>query len=225
MERKRLDSNGLRSIVGAFWRALGSSHLRNMLALLTLIVTVYLTVYIFEYTKRQEESRVEVVFHVVPTASTAEGREWDVNISLHNSGPADISVSSLFIEVEQIPSIKLIGFEAKSFVSTVREPRPRIPPPTPWPSDFGDYLVPLENFERGDNLMIHMVFLVESDLSETLEAKWNALGLQKVVDPQTGGHYYDKSQVDSDAYAELVNTFIRNISLTGQNVHLIRRLD
>jgi hypothetical protein len=220
LKQKRLSLGKVKATASSVWRGLGSPQLQNILAIISLSVTIYLTLFIFEYTNEQQKATVEMEFSIVPTGSVEGGREWDVTVHLHNFGPADISMSDCFIDLEQIPSITLVGFEKKDFASMARQPSWRVPPPTPWPSESDDFLVTLEDFERGDNYAIRMVFLVESGLSETLEEKWNTLGLRKVTDPEGGGHYFDKSQVDPVAYSELVNVFIQHISLSGQNVRV-----
>jgi hypothetical protein len=42
------------------WKALGSPHFANLLSFATLAVTIYLTLYVFNYANKQEEARVNI---------------------------------------------------------------------------------------------------------------------------------------------------------------------
>jgi hypothetical protein len=209
------------------WGALGSSHFANIAALLTLFVTVYLTWYIFGYTNRQLDSSIKVSASIVPRVAVPPDQnavragdrfEWMVSINLHNSGPADISTSSLFLDVATSPSIELMGFEAKDWTAMVRDPQWQDPPPTPWPSEFGNYIIPLNEFESGDNYAINLLFSVSGPLSVDLWQRWSALRIRAVVSAESGGYYHDHTHVDSKKYAELEAYFIKHLSISGQHV-------
>jgi hypothetical protein len=209
------------------WQALGSTHFANFISLATLGVTVYLTLYVFEYTQKQEESKVEISIDVspkfnLPNAIDYSGitrNEWNINVNMHNFGPSDIQTSSFFIDFQDNPATKLIGFEQKDWLAMVSEPKWLDPAPTPAYDYSHDYLTVLSNFENGGNFAVRLVIEVNGNVNAELLADWNALGIKEVPSSSGSGFYYDRSDIDHDAYIRFLQFFIRHVNLTGQNVH------
>ncbi|MBK9927107.1 MAG: hypothetical protein IPP66_17700 [Anaerolineales bacterium] len=221
MKRKiiSIPKDSIAKISKNLWKGFGSSHFGNLIGLASLVVTIYLTLFIFDYTNSQELSSVRVSIDVVPTRISDFGQRWNVTVSLQNSGPADIEESNFFITLQKSPQINLVEFGYKDFVGIVNDPYWGRSLPTPPPSDFGDYVIALRDFEKGDSMNIMMVFDVESGLSDTINEQWDALSIKKITDID-GGHYYDFSQVDKEKYALLISNFVKGFSMSGQNVSL-----
>lgn len=208
-----------KELLTSVWQTIGSPHVSNLLSLATLVVTIYLTLYIFNYTKQQEIATVETSVTIVPTKYDNNGQYWDVNIDLHNSGPADIVTSLLFIQTVHSEQIQLVGFEHKNWIAMAAEPIWQEPAPTPLPDTY-DFAISIASFEAGDNYAVRLTFFVKSDTSIILENEWSSLGIREVTDVESGGHYYDTSQVESDSYKRFISNFIQSIGLTGQNSRL-----
>ena len=200
------------------WKGFGSSHFGNFIGLASLVVTIYLTLFIFKYTNSQELSSVDVSIDIVPTSISEFGQRWNVTVSLRNFGPADLAESNFFITLQKSSKINLVEFGYKDFVGIVNDPSWGRSLPTPPPSEHGDYVITLRNFERGDSMNIMMVFDVESNLSDDLNKQWDASSINKITDIETGHHSYDFSQVDKEKYALLISSFIEGFWMSGQNV-------
>lgn len=228
--QKMMIPHKIKIILSFFWRSLGSSHFQNLLSILTLGVTVYLTLFVFEYTKQQDDSVVKVTFEahpmvIIPPDVSFEDYgsnefQWDIYIELLNTGPMDIASSDLFITLTPNSVNHLIGFDQKDFEAMVRFPNWPDPAPTPWASEQGYYIVPIKDFKTGGSFKIRMVFSVNAKTHFELLNKWQALGLIEVRDPRGGGYYYDDSQINREKYLDIVSTFIEVTSLNGQNVYV-----
>src|SRR5687768_7784936 len=63
------------------WQGIGA-----LIGLASLIVTIILTIYIFDFTRNQETAHLEVSGQISPLDDSGK---WVINLSISNSGPAE----------------------------------------------------------------------------------------------------------------------------------------